>query len=168
MAGLLACSFVGILAGGCSKEAAPPAPRPAPLVTVMTVTPGTIPYTSTFVAQTESSRQVEIVARVSGFLDRIAYQEGELVKEGQLLFQLDPRPLEAQLEGATGELRAQQARLSTASANLNRIKPLAEMNAVSRSDLDRAQGEFEASTAAVYSAQAKLKEARLKIGRAHV
>ncbi len=98
-----------ILAGalsGCSKEAAPPPRRPAPPVSVVTVAPGTIPYVSTFVAQTESSQQVDIVARVSGFLDRIAYQEGELVKEGQLLFQLDQKPFQAQLEGAIGAAKA--------------------------------------------------------------
>jgi len=80
--------FFALFAAGCSKEA-PEAQRPAPVVTVMTVTPQAIPYIVSFVAQTESSRQVDIVARVSGFLDRIAYPEGELVKEGQLLFQLD-------------------------------------------------------------------------------
>ena len=130
----------------------------------MTVTPQTIPYMSSFVAQTESSRQVDIVARVSGFLDRIAYQEGETVREGQVLFQLDPKPFEAQLDAARGEVQAQQARFTTAQANLNRIKPLTEQNALSQSDLDRAQGEFDSSKAAVFSAQAKLKEAELNLG----
>ncbi len=65
-------------------------------------------------AQTESSQQVDIVARVSGFLDKIAYQEGELVKAGQVLFQLDPKPFQAQLQAARGELQSQQARLTTA------------------------------------------------------
>lgn len=161
------CALAGVLllatAGGCKKEE-PPQQRAAPPVSVLTVAPGTIPLVLTFVAQTESSRQVEIVARVSGFLDKIAYQEGELVKDGQLLFQLDPRPFQAQIDGATGEVQAQQARLSTATANLGRIKPLAEMNAVSRADLDRAQGEYDASKAAVFAAEAKLKEARLNFG----
>jgi membrane fusion protein (multidrug efflux system) len=130
----------------------------------MTVTPQTIPYVSTFVAQTESSRQVDIVARVSGFLDRIAYQEGEVVREGQVLFQLDPKPFEAQLDAARGELQAQQARFTTAGANLNRIKPLAQQNALSQADLDRAQGEFDSSKAAVFAAQAKVKEAELNLG----
>ena len=151
------------LAGGCSKEK-PPAERPVPAVSVITVEPKTIPYTVTFVAQTESSQQVNIVARVSGFLDRIAYPEGELVKEGQLLFQLDPKPFEAQLEAAKGEVLAQQARHATAAANLTRIKPLAAQNAMSQADLDKAQGEFDASDAAVYSAQAKLKQAELNLG----
>src|SRR4029077_12896423 len=85
------------LAGGCSK-ATPPSQRPAPTVSVMSVEPKTIPYTITFVAQTESSQQVNIVARVSGYLDKIAYHEGDLVKQGQLLFQLDPKPFQAQPE----------------------------------------------------------------------
>jgi len=128
------------------------------------VRPQTIPYTSEFVAQTESSRQVNIVARVSGFLDRIAYQEGELVKEGQLLFQLDPKPFQAQLEAASGELQSQQARFTTAQANLGRVRPLAQQNALSQADLDRAQGEFDSAKAAVFSAQAKVTEAELNLG----
>ena len=148
---------------GCSKEAPPPQ-RPAPMVSVLEIKPQTIPFTPTFVAQTESSQQVDIVARVSGFLDKIAYREGDLVKEGQVLFQLDPKPFQAQLDAAKGELQAQQARLFTARATLNRVKPLAAQNALSQSDLDRATGEFEAATAAVYSAQAKVTEAELNLG----
>src|SRR5512134_707818 len=159
----LALLALTALAAGCSKEAPPPQ-RPVPQVTVVTVAPKDIPYVQNFVAQTESSRQVNIVARVSGFLDRIAYQEGEVVKEGQLLFQLDPKPFQAQLEAARGELQSQQARFTTAQANLGRVKPLAEQNALSQSDLDRAQGEFDSAKAAVYSAQAKVTEAELNLG----
>ena len=151
------------LAAGCSKEAPPPQ-RPAPEVTVVTVQPQNIPFTPNFVAQTESSRQVNIVARVSGYLDKIAYQEGEVVKEGQLLFQLDPKPFQAQLDAARGELQSQQARFTTAEANLGRVKPLAQQNALSQADLDRAQGEFDSARAAVFSAQAKVKEAELNLG----
>jgi len=148
---------------GCSKEAPPPQ-RPVPTVSVLEIQPQTIPFTPTFVAQTESSQQVDIVARVNGFLDKIAYHEGDLVKEGQVLFQLDPKPFQAQLDAAKGELQAQQARLFTARATLNRVKPLAAQNALSQSDLDRATGEFEAATAAVYAAQAKVTEAELNLG----
>ena len=158
---LLAAVTAGL--AGCSKDAPPPQ-RPAPMVSVLEIKPRTIPITPTFVAQTESSRQVDIVARVSGFLDKIAYNEGDLVKAGQILLQLDPKPFEAQLDAAKGELQAQQARLFTARATLNRVKPLAAQNALSQSDLDRATGEFEAATAAVYSAQAKVKEAELNLG----
>jgi membrane fusion protein (multidrug efflux system) len=149
----------------CEKAPAPAArSRPAPQVKVLSVQPRDIPFTLSFVAQTESSRQVNIVARVSGFLDRIAYQEGELVKSGQLMFELDRKPFEAQLEAARGALQSQQARFATAQSNLARVKPLAEQNALSQSDLDRAQGEFDASKAAVYSAQAGVTQAELNLG----
>jgi len=156
--------LVGVaLVAGCSKEPAAPQ-RPVPEVNVLAVEARSIPYVPSFVAQTESSRQVNIVARVSGFLDRIAYQEGEMVKEGQLLFQLDPKPFQAQLEAARGELQSQQARFTTAQANLGRVRPLAQQNALSQSDLDRAQGDFDAAKAAVYAAEAKVKEAELNLG----
>ena len=87
-----------------------------------------------------------------------------MVKEGQLLFQLDPKPFKAQLEAARGELQSQQARLRTAEANLKRVKPLTEQDALSQADLDRAQGEFDASKAAVFVASAKVKEAELNLG----
>lgn len=160
---------LGLAATACDKkEAAAPAARAAPQVSVVTIEPRDIPTTPSFVAQTESSRQVEIVARVSGFLERIAYKEGELVKEGQLLFELDRRPLQAQLEAARGALQSQQARLTTAEANLRRVKPLAEQNALSQADLDRAQGDHDAAKAAVFSAQANLTQAELNLGYATI
>ena len=160
---LPALATLAVLAAGCSKQA-PPQPRPAPEVSVITVQQRTIPFVPTYVAQTESSRQVDIVARVSGFLDKIAYREGELVREGQLLFQLDPKPFQAQLEAARGELQAQKARFATAEATLARVKPLTLQNALSQADLDRAQGEYDASKAAVFAAQAKVTEAELNLG----
>lgn len=78
-----------------------------------------IRVTPSFVAQTESSRQVNIVARVSGFLDRIVYQEGELVKEGQVNFKLDEKPFQAQLDAARGALQSQRA----ASAHVQIVSP---------------------------------------------
>ena len=155
-------TFVAI-AVGCSEKTSPPPPA-APEVTVITVETRDIPYVPNFVAQTESSQQVNIVARVSGFLNKIAYKEGEVVKQGQLLFELDPAPFQAQLQAARGEVQAQQARFTTAQANLGRVKPLAQDNALSQSDLDRAQGEFDSAKAAVFAAEAKVKEAQLNLG----
>ena len=163
-----ALALVAIAAlAGCGKEAPPP-PRPAPQVAVLTVAPRTIPYTPTFVAQTESSRQVNIVARVSGFLDKIAYQEGELVKQGQVMFLLDTKPFTAQLNAAQGELQATQARLVTAEATYGRVKPLTEQDALPLTDLDRAKGELDSARAAVYSAKAKVEQAQLNVGYATI
>jgi membrane fusion protein (multidrug efflux system) len=159
----LVVAIVAMVLVSCSKEPAQ-TKRPPPEVTVITVTPRDVPFAPTFVAQTESSQLVDIVARVSGFLDRIAYDEGKLVKKGQLLFQIDSKPFEAQLDAAKGELAAQKARLTTARANLNRVKPLVEQDALPRADLDKATGDFESATAAVYAAEAKVKEAKLNLG----
>ena len=156
-----------LLVAACGKQAPAPA-RQAPEVTVITITPRTIPYSPHFVAQTESSRQVNIVARVSGFLERIAYDEGELVKQGQLMFTLDPKPFQAQLNAAQGELQSQQARLTTAEATYARVKPLTEEDALPLSDLDKAKGELDAAKAAVFSARAKVEEAQLNMGYATI
>jgi len=81
-----------------------------------------------------------------------------------VLFELDRKPFQAQLDAAKGEVLSQQARFSTAKSNLERIKPLAEQDALSKADLDRAQGEFDAARAAVFSAEAKQREAELNLG----
>jgi membrane fusion protein (multidrug efflux system) len=162
---MVACTALA----ACDKAAAPAEKaRPAPQVKVFTVQPSDVPFTLSFAAQTESSRQVNIVARVSGFLDRIDYQEGELIKSGQLMFELDKKPFQAQLDAARGALQSQQARYATAESNLARVKPLAAQNALSQSDLDKAQGEYDAAKAAVYSAQATVTQAELNLGYATI
>ena len=148
----------------CGKDEPKQQQRPAPAVEVMSVTAQSLPADMGFVAQTESSQRVEITARVSGFLDAIHYTEGAAVKKGQLMFTIDPKPFQAQLDAMQGQLKMQQARLSTAEANYARIKPLAKLNAVSQSDLDNATGELNGSRAAVYAAEAAVEEARLNLG----
>jgi membrane fusion protein (multidrug efflux system) len=81
-----------------------------------------------------------------------------------VLFEIDPRTFQAALEQANGQLAAQQARWDTAKANLKRIKPLAEQNAVSQKDLDDATGAEQAAHAAVYAAQATVDKAKLDLG----
>ncbi len=108
-AGLLAV----LLVAACGKEKpAAVAPPPAE-VAVMTVALRDVPLVYDFVGQTESSQQVEIRARVNGFLDKRVYTEGAVVKAGQTLFVMDRKPFEATLQAAEAELAQQQARLST-------------------------------------------------------
>ena len=114
-----------VLLGACSKPEPPPPPPQK--VGVQTVETRTVSRTIEKVAQTESSREVQVVARVSGFLDRIVYTEGSLVNEGDVMFEMDKRPFEASLEAAKGELQASRARLATATANLNRTRPLTRL-----------------------------------------
>ena len=106
----------------CSKTEAPP--PPTPVVEVVEIGSRSVPVVFSRVAQTESSREVEVVARVSGFLEKIVYEEGTPVNEGDVMFLMDRKPFEARLNAAKGELEASKARLWTANANLKRTKPL--------------------------------------------
>ena len=159
-AGILAA--LALLLAGCGKPETP-APAP-PEVSVIEVQPGDTPVTFEFVGSTASSQQVEVRARVDGFLNERLYTEGSIVKLGQVMFRMDPKPFEAQLAAARGALAEQTARLWTAQANLKRIKPLAEANAVSKKDLDDAMGQVNAAAAAVEMARAEVETAQLNLG----
>jgi membrane fusion protein (multidrug efflux system) len=134
----------------------------------MTIEPQDTPVAYEFVGQAESSRQVEIRARVDGFLDKQTYNDGELVQEGKVLFELDKKPLQATLQQVKGELTLHQARHATALANLRRIKPLAEQDAVSKKDLDDAIGAEKETKAAVLAAEGSVREAELNLGYATI
>jgi membrane fusion protein (multidrug efflux system) len=148
---------------GCKKDA--PAPVAGPLqVTALTVEPRDTPVRFEFVAQTQSSREVQIQARVDGFLERRMYREGEMVHTGQPLFQMDRKPFEAALQTAEGQLAQQRARVEVAAANLARVRPLAARNAVSKKDLDDAVGAEKSARAAVIAAEGDVRKAALNLG----
>jgi membrane fusion protein (multidrug efflux system) len=152
-----------LLVGAPAALAQTPA-RPPVDVTVVEVKPQDTPAAFEYTGKTESSREVEIRARITGYLDEIAYQEGSLVKQGQLLFQIDPRPFKAELDNAKGALAQEQAKLDNARANLARIKPLAKENAVSQKDLDDATATVLATQAGVQSAKAQVQQAEINLG----
>jgi membrane fusion protein (multidrug efflux system) len=106
---------------------------------------------------------VNIQARVSGFLDKRVYTEGAVVKAGQVLFRMDPKPFQVQVDGAAAALQRNQAALQVATANLNRTKPLAQKHALSQKDLDDAQGQYEQAAAAVAQSKAQLDSAKLDL-----
>ncbi|MDZ7621148.1 MAG: efflux RND transporter periplasmic adaptor subunit [Candidatus Competibacteraceae bacterium] len=133
-------------------------------MTVISATPETTPATFEFTGKTESSRSVEIRARVEGYLDKIAYTEGNFVRTGQLLFQLDPQPFQAALDNARGDLARAQAQLTNARATLARVRPLAKQNAVSQKDLDDAVASEGSAQAQVQSAKAQTRTAELNLG----
>jgi membrane fusion protein, multidrug efflux system len=167
--GPTAISLLGglLLVAGCSKEAPPPKQAVAD-VTAVTVQPRDAPVVYEFVGQSQSSREVEIRARVDGFLEKRVYTEGSLVKEGQTLFFMDRKPFEAALQQARGELAQQVARHQVATANLARVKPLAAQNAVSQRDLDDAVGNEQTTSAAVLTAQGSVRQAELNLSYATI
>ena len=150
------------LLGGCDKPEAPPPPTPE--VTVLKVEAKDTPVTYEYVGVLASSQQVEVRARVDGFLDKRIYIEGNTVKQGQVMFQMDAKPFQAQLDAAQSALAEQQAKLWTAQANLKRVKPLAKANALSKKELDDAQGRVNAAAAAVDMASADVETAKLNLG----
>lgn len=151
-----------LLTTGCDREQKH-AERPAPEVSTLAVTPTDVSVSWDFVAQAQSSQQVQIYARVTGFLDKRVYTEGAMVKANDVLFQMDARPYEVQLEGAQAALAQQQARLTTADAKLKRVRALAALNALSQKDLDNATGEAQTSAALVDQAKANVAQARLNL-----
>jgi membrane fusion protein (multidrug efflux system) len=150
------------IAIGCSKG--PQEAPPAPAVEVMTVIQKDVPVYREWIGTLDGVVNATIRAQVQGYLIKQNYKEGDVVKTGQVLFEIDPRTFQAALEQAQGQLEAQQARWNTAKANLARIKPLAEKNAVSKKDLDDSIGTEQAARAAVLSAQAAVDKAKLDLG----
>lgn len=157
-----AIMLLAALPGCGTHEGKKPETRPAE-VTAVTVAPRDVPVSVEYVAQTQSSHQVNIQARVSGFLDRRVYTEGAIVKAGQVLFLMDKKPFQAQVDGSVAALARQKAALETARLNLERTRPLAAQNALSQKDLDDATGSFESSAASVEQAKSQLETAQLNL-----
>ena len=146
----------------CGEKSVPP-PTP-PTVEVVAVAQRDVPVYMEWIGSLDGNVNAVIRPQVTGYLIKQNYREGDLVKQGQPLFEIDPRTFEAAVEEAKG-LRAQQvARYETASANLARIKPLAAVNAVSQKDLDDATGTYLSAKAQLEAAEASLKTAKLNLG----
>ena len=152
-------SATALAAAPTEKPAAPPT-----AVTIVEIKPQDTPEIPEFTGKTASSRQVEIRARVEGYLEKIAYTEGSMVKSGQLLFQLDPSQFQAALASAKATLAQHQALLTNAELTLKRVRPLAKQNAISQQDLDNAIANQLSYQAQVQAAQAAVDQAELNLG----
>jgi RND family efflux transporter MFP subunit len=117
-----------------------------------------------WVASMDGLVNATILAQVQGYLIKQNYKEGDLVKKGALLFEIDPRPFQAVVDEARAALAKQQAILQTAQANLKRILPLAAANAVSQRDKDNAIGSVQSAEAQVLASQAQVRKAELDLG----
>ena len=160
---VLLCALGGSsLLAACGKEV-PKLPPPPLEVSLVTIAPRDIDISGEYVAQTQSSQAVNIQARVSGWLDKRVYTEGAVVKAGQVLFRMDQKPFQAQLDAAKAALQRNQAAMTVAKANLDRVKPLAAKNALSQKDLDDATGQYEQSAAAVEQSKAQVTSAQLDL-----
>ena len=158
-----AAALALILVACKSEKTTPAASSQPPVVTAMEIVPKDVPVAFEYIAQTQSSHLVNIQARVSGFLDQRRYTEGDLVKAGQVLFQMDAKPFQVQLNQAEAALAKQDAALETSRQNLARTKPLVKQNALSQKDLDEATGQYQSAAAGVEQAKAQVEAAKLDL-----
>ena len=123
-----------------------------------------VPIYQEWVATTDGLVNATILAQVKGYLIKQNYKEGDFVKKGTLMFEIDPRPFQAAVDEAKAALATHQAVLQTAQADLHRILPLAAANAVSQLDRDNAVGSVQAAEAQVLASQAQVRKAQLDLG----
>jgi RND family efflux transporter MFP subunit len=154
---------------GCSngkvRAAAPPAP---PVVEVAPVIQKDVPVQGEWVGTLEGFVNAQIQPQVSGYLIRQDYHEGALVRRGQLLFEIDPRPFQAVLDQAKGQLAQAEAQMATAELNVKRDIPEAEAHAIPQSQLDTDTQSLHGAKAAVEAGQAAVEQAGLNLGYTRV
>lgn len=151
----------------CGRGAGPPAP-PVPKVPVITVAASDVPIFNEWVGQTRGAADIDVRARVGGFIQAVRFEDGGRVQEGAVLYEIDPSELQQKLAGAEAELASAQTLYADAASNLARYRPLAEMNAVSRRDLDEAVAREGAARNQVKAAEAQVNVARINLGYATV
>jgi membrane fusion protein (multidrug efflux system) len=159
---VVALSGLAAIHGAAGKKEAPAGAPPE--VYVADVVQRDVPVYMEVVGQTRGSQDVEIRARVEGYLEKVAFTEGSFVHKGQLLYQIDPKPLEAALASAKANLATARARLEKANNDVARLRPLAEQQAVSRQELDNALSAQDAARAQLDAHQAAVDKASLDLG----
>jgi membrane fusion protein (multidrug efflux system) len=149
-------------AASCEQEAAPAAPPPTE-VYVTPVVQRDVPEYLELVGQTEGFQDVDIRARVEGFLETMNFREGSFVREGALLYTIDRKPLEATLAQARADQRTAEARLAKADNDVARYTPLVAKRAVSQQELDDARAEQDAARSQVEAARAAVESATIDL-----
>ena len=154
---------------GCSDgKVRASAPPPPPVVEVAPVIQKDVPVQGEWVGTLEGFVNAQIQPQVSGYLIRQDYQEGALVRRGQLLFEIDPRPFQAVLDQAKGQLAQAEAQMANAELNVKRDIPEAEAHAIPQSQLDTDTQSLRGAKAAVESGQAAVEQAVLNLGYTRV
>ena len=153
---------LGIFASGCNKGQAAAA-VPIPEVQVATVETRDVPIYGEWVATLDGYVNAEIRPQVSGYIIKQNYTEGSLVRKGQVLFEIDPRPFQATLDRAKGDLAQAQAQLGKSTLDVERDTPLADARAIAKSQLDNEVQAKLGAQAAVESARAAVEQAELNL-----
>ena len=151
----------------CGKSAPPPAPPP-PEVGVVYAKAEAVPLTRELVGRLAATRTAEVRARVAGIVQRRVYTEGTDVKEGEVLFQIDPAPLQAALQAREAALAQAQANAANAAAKAARYRELIGKGVLAKQDYDDALASERTTAAAAQQATADVATARLNLGYATV
>jgi len=156
--------LAAVLFQACSNShASPPPPRP-PDVSVLTVMPERVALTSEWIATLDGYVNAQIRPQVTGYLLARHYEEGAAVRKGQVLFEIDARPVQSALAQARGQLAEAQAQLGKAERDVARDRPLAEQRAIAQGQFDNDVQASLAAQAAVQSATAAVETAQLNVG----
>jgi RND family efflux transporter MFP subunit len=156
-------ALAGILCAGCEKQSQSAAPPPAGVTVSHPVQKQVTDFVD-FTGNTEASASVDLRARVKGFLKKLNFIDGAMVKEGDLLFEIEPDVYQAELDSAKASLQAAQARLAKAKADLAIKQEMAAGNAASKLDVIQAQAGVDISTAEVALSNARVEQARINLG----
>ncbi|ATD67844.1 MULTISPECIES: efflux RND transporter periplasmic adaptor subunit [Luteimonas] len=165
---ILSIAMLAAALSACGNKQDPAAPPPPPEVGVMTVQPTTVPLQEDLVGRLAPYRSADVRARVPGVLERRVYQEGSDVKEGDVLFRIDPAQLQAALGTAQGAEAQARANASNAKSAADRARRLAPTNFISKSDLDNALAAERSADAALQAARASTRSAQINLGYATV
>ena len=152
-----------LILAGCNDEKKQAAAPPPPEVDVAVIHPRSVTLRTALPGRTSPFRTAEVRPQVGGVITRRLFTEGDVVKAGQVLYQIDPAPFEASLASAQAQLLRAQAALRASQATANRYRPLAAAAAISRQDLDNAVATLGQNQADIASAQAAIKTAQINL-----
>ncbi|MBW1750747.1 MAG: efflux RND transporter periplasmic adaptor subunit, partial [Deltaproteobacteria bacterium] len=147
----------------CSNEKKEQAPPPPPEVSFVETKAQDVPLFLEFVGQTAGLKDIAIRARVEGFLEGVHFQEGSTVEKGKLLYTLESQPFEEKVAARMSGVAEVKTMLAKTKGDLDRIRPLAKSNAVSKSDLDAAVAAYEATLSSLEAAKAILRAAEIEL-----
>jgi membrane fusion protein, multidrug efflux system len=162
LSALIAAAVVCVALTGCSHHKGPAAPEP-PAVLVSSVVQRDVPIYREWVAQLNGSVNAQISPKVSGYIIKRNYQEGYFVTKGQILFEIDARPLRASLDQAKATVAGAVANLGNSKLNVARDTPLAKEKAIAQSQLDNELQNMKANQAALDAALAEQQSAELNL-----
>lgn len=165
--GATCAALLFMLTASACREQAPPQ-RTTPVVSVATAMRGPLPFVVTATGEVEPNRTVAVQSLVSGMLTQVAFTEGQEVRQGQVLFQVDPRPFRAELDRVRATLSRDQAQLVRARADSTRFADLARDGYVTRQQLEQAFGDVNALAATVDAGRASVARAQLDLENATV